>query len=647
LGSADYALCDHCVSRCPLLESPRLFYKIGHLSKHWSRSLSLRGNVAQETILDELDRLKFTIEKSLQVSLHHNYGLSHALGDPSDAHVAHNLQNLARVAQNFHSNASSTASTIHGANGTTWNVQSDTTISVRGCSGLTLNKRRQIDRYFKSMRRTVKGKPLDHARNSVAAAIVPPPAPAISSEEGESNVSEMGDDNDEGDDEAEYELLLVNGLEEVAKESMLSQDFAKAETFLEKAIQRHAGSSSGDADFEKLQIQLAICYFFQRKWRLAEPLVTRIAKSKAKLDGVVCNLLHALALAHLADYNFDKSITVCKQALGGKRRLKRALGAAHATECNETLGLLATIYETKGDPMYAEVLRRRITAEFSYEHPLNELEFIVKHPKLSYEVFGEKITLDWTPPQAMGRKLTVIAELPNTRMAAPIEEKVEAFYKRCREGKRPLQTLRSKLDLCEKFNIDTEKEVVVISIPSSASNSSEEFSMTHSSNSGRTSSSPKMAPKRSFTRKIVRFLGNAHITPKVSSDEWAMPPTAPPLLGRKLGKAFWPKSHANLFSINKSRTRLRKFRASDETQSDAGTMDNRRWVMSWLRSTPADAKAPTVTTDDTPTSPYDDDRPYLPEMGEGQVHEMMGMYPCPALQDLSNNTRHISTRRTP
>jgi len=64
------------------------------------------------------------------------------------------------------------------------------------------------------------------------------------------------------------------------------------------------------------------------------------------------------------------------------------------------------------------------------------------------------------------------------------------------------------------------------------------------------------------------------------------------------------------------------------TQSEAGTMDNRRWVASWLRSTPVDAKAPTVTTDDTPTSPYDDDRPYLPEMGEGQVHEMMGMYPC-------------------
>jgi hypothetical protein len=486
--------------------------------------------VAQDTILFELERLKLTIEQSLQVSHHHSEGLSHTFGDSSDARVAHNLRNLARVARNFYSNASSTASTIHGGNRTSWNVQSDTVISVRGGSGLTFDKRQQIDRYFKSMRRTVKRKPLVQARNSAAAAMVPSPAPApaVSSEDGESNASEIGDDNDEGDDDAEFELLFLNGLQEVAKDNMLSQDFAKAETILQKAIQRQVGSGSEDAGFEKLQIQLAICYFFQHKWRLAEPLVTRIAKSKAKLDGVVCNLLHALALAHLADYSFDKSITICKQALRGKRRLKRALGSIHATECNETLGLLATIYETKGDPIYAEVLRRTIPAEFSYEHPLNELEFIVKHPKLSQEVFGETISLDWKRPRTMGRKLTVIAELPNTKIAAPIEEKLEPLFKRCRENKRSMQTLRAKLDLYEKFDQDTAKEVAVISIPSSASDSSEEFSMTNSGSSGKASSRPEIVPKRSFTRKIVRFFGAAQVAPRVSPDDSAMPPTTPP-----------------------------------------------------------------------------------------------------------------------
>jgi hypothetical protein len=67
------------------------------------------------------------------------------------------------------------------------------------------------------------------------------------------------------------------------------------------------------------------------------------------------------------------------------------------------------------------------------------------------------------------------------------------------------------------------------------------------------------------------------------------------------------------------------------TQSEAGTMDNRRWVTSWLRSTPADAKAPTVTTDETPMSSYEEEPhsslPHnVPEMGGGQVYEMDGMF---------------------
>lgn len=232
----------------------------------------------------------------------------------------------------------------------------------------------------------------------------------------------------------------------------------------------------------------------------------------------------------------------------------------------------------------------------------------------------------------MGRKLTVIAELPNTKIAAPIEDKVETFYKRCRENKRPLQTLRAKLDLYEKFDKDTAKELAVISIPSSASDSSEQFSMTNSGSSGKTSSRPEMAPKRSFTRKIVRFFSTAQMPPRLSSDDSAIAPTTPLPLRRKLGKRFWSKSDTNIFSPRKSRTRLRKFRASDEAKSEAGTMDNSRWVASWLRSTPTDAKGSNEKTDDTPTSPYDKYMPYLPEIGEGQVHEMMGMYPCPLLQ---------------
>jgi hypothetical protein len=77
--------------------------------------------------------------------------------------------------------------------------------------------------------------------------------------------------------------------------------------------------------------------------------------------------------------------------------------------------------------------------------------------------------------------------------------------------------------------------------------------------------------------------------------------------------------------------RRRKFlRLNNGTNpSEAGTMDNRFWVSNWLRATPADAKAPTVTTDETPMTPYDDERPYMQEVGGTQVHEMMGTSPPP------------------
>lgn len=65
------------------------------------------------------------------------------------------------------------------------------------------------------------------------------------------------------------------------------------------------------------------------------------------------------------------------------------------------------------------------------------------------------------------------------------------------------------------------------------------------------------------------------------------------------------------------------------TRSDNGTVDPQRSMLDWLRRIPPDAKAPTVTTDETPNSPYDEDNPYMPpaaaEIGGGQVYEMMGM----------------------
>jgi hypothetical protein len=97
-----------------------------------------------------------------------------------------------------------------------------------------------------------------------------------------------------------------------------------------------------------------------------------------------------------------------------------------------------------------------------------------------------------------------------------------------------------------------------------------------------------------------------------------------PVLGVVLGLFF--VTLVILAFLLWSRRKIFK-QSNNGTQSEAGTMDNRRWVTNWLRATPVDAKAPTVTTDDTTSSPYEEDisRTDVPEMADSQVHEMMGM----------------------
>lgn len=95
-----------------------------------------------------------------------------------------------------------------------------------------------------------------------------------------------------------------------------------------------------------------------------------------------------------------------------------------------------------------------------------------------------------------------------------------------------------------------------------------------------------------------------------------------PVLGVVLGLFF-----VTLVVLGILLWRRRKYLKSNPSasQSEAGTLDNRHWVTNWLRTTPADAKAPTVTTDDTPMTPYED-MPYMPEVAGTQVHEMMGKF---------------------
>jgi len=113
---------------------------------------------------------------------------------------------------------------------------------------------------------------------------------------------------------------------------------------------------------------------------------------------------------------------------------------------------------------------------------------------------------------------------------------------------------------------------------------------------------------------------NRTILPSVVPKPGGTPKFLAPVLGVILGLVFIT---CLVVAIMLYRRRKVLKVSGTGTQSENGTVDNRRWVTSWLRT--ADAKALTVTTDETPMSPSEEDGPYMPpEIGGGQVHEMMG-----------------------
>ena len=452
---------------------------------------------------------------------------SRIMQDPSEARVNHNLKGLAKAAKNFHSSASSTASTressstvIGPSRPASWFGASEAAMSVVGGSNLTPNKRRLVNQFVKQQRHITqrrKRKPVPNVRRP---AIVHSGVPSEINQDNDWDMSVVGDENENLDLDGENEVddlesFLLSGHDDVAKDSMLNHEFAKAQSHLEKAIQSRTGSTSEDSKFKQLQIQLAICNFFQHQWQLAEPLIDSIAKSKANFDPVVCNLLHALAIANLLEGHFDKAVVLCKQALAGKRRLKAEFGATFDAECNNTLGLLARIHDHNEESVLAEAARRKMSRGFSYFHPENELEFLISHPTLCTEVVGKKITMSWSRPAQPAGPPT--SGTDGRTHLAPIQEVAEQISKSTRSGKKPLQTFHTKLDLYERMNVDSAKEVVGLLVPPEIT-PDDDFSMSLINPKYCSDSQQTIVPKRSRVRKIGRFLGIRRHSSSTSSE---------------------------------------------------------------------------------------------------------------------------------
>jgi hypothetical protein len=116
-------------------------------------------------------------------------------------------------------------------------------------------------------------------------------------------------------------------------------------------------------------------------------------------------------------------------------------------------------------------------------------------------------------------------------------------------------------------------------------------------------------------------------TPAPSSSGGGLPSWVAPVLGVVLGLVAL--SAILVFLLLWRRRRL--FRQSGGSVTNTSDM-NRYRIMSWVRG--AEPKAPTVTSDETPSSPYDDTESpgdpnhVMPAEAAGtQVHEMAGKFP--------------------
>ncbi|KAK4243758.1 hypothetical protein C7999DRAFT_44488 [Corynascus novoguineensis] len=426
--------------------------RITELCNELSESLCIRNNAGQEMILSKLDRLKSSINEALRASLQPSQAFSH--GRSSDARVSRNLRNLAEAASQFHTTASSTASTIDGHGS-----------SLLG--DFPSYRRERVERFIRS----VPG----HNAGDATPAVVASPAPDSVFRSPLSTLvvnpqpvrvttsiprwSSLEDVENDEDDEAEFERLFLDGLEDLAKDSIGRNEFEKAIGLLTEAIQRKGNDGSEHEGFQRLQTQLALCHFFRDDWRQAEPIVSALTTTvnpHSCLKPVIWTMIHALSLGHLSTYEFDNALKTCKKAIKLQRKWMRATGTDRrdVQGCAETTGLLATIYEMQGDYIAAEIYRRQLPQNFAYQHFSNPRKFLSDQRDALGRVLGGDLP-DFCD-QPPGSTDYITQPVVRRHITLRRYRTVNGGYDTTPES--PLRACRHQW---EKFELDTTKEVIV------------------------------------------------------------------------------------------------------------------------------------------------------------------------------------------
>jgi len=163
------------------------------------------------------------------------------------------------------------------------------------------------------------------------------------------------DVDNESDSDIEFDIL--SNLEKLAEESLSNKDYAKAEQFLRKVLEKLRQGPERAPDGSRItQLRLALCCCLQGNWAAAESVLETMVKSRITHDLPVFYIMHAATLAHLEAGSLDMALSSCKTALQGRKRI---LGKS-SREYLESLTLLAIVYERKGDVLEAEAVRHSL-----------------------------------------------------------------------------------------------------------------------------------------------------------------------------------------------------------------------------------------------------------------------------------------------
>ncbi|KAI1122886.1 hypothetical protein F5Y10DRAFT_64512 [Nemania abortiva] len=334
-------------------------------------SLSLRSNESHDNILRDLKELKDALKKSSQAA---TVSYSTLFLNEQDARLVHHLKGLIRAAHDFHTSASTTASTVAGSvQPPPTDFGDDDARSGIQCRMPSI-KRQQIETYLSQNERISRAS-TSASEGKTEEIVSPDPL----------KNSEAITETREVDSNHTFSTIFTGGFSKIAQRALQQLDLQKAEDLLRRALKWYSSSGSDDTHQQRrLQTQLALCYLLQGNRPEAQYLIIDLLDSSVQQDTIAHQLLYALALLQLHELDFEG-------ARENSKRLWEALQKTpHCTalDANDAMRVLATSYQESGDTLLADAIEAELPDVRLSEPVPKMVDFLVDCEELIVGIFG-------------------------------------------------------------------------------------------------------------------------------------------------------------------------------------------------------------------------------------------------------------------